>query len=58
MDNSAVDTLSLHLHCIADAEHGSSIVIGQESPHGVPEVRVENKIKKDLTIIIKWDIKG
>ena len=50
-----MDTLSLHLHSIADAEHGSSIVIGQESQQSSTEVRVK---KKDLTSIIKWDIKG
>ena len=52
-----MDTLSLHLHSIADAEHGSSIVIEQESQQSCSEVRVK-KIKKGLTIKMKWDIKG
>ena len=53
-----MDTLSLHLHSIADAEHGSSIVIGQESPLEWHGSSCEKKIKKDLTIKMKWDIKG
>ena len=46
--------MSLHLHSIADAEHGSSIVIAQESPQEF----LEKKLKKGLTIKMKWDIKG
>ena len=53
-----MDSVALHLHSIADAEHGSSIVIAQESQQSCSEVCVEKKIKKDLTSIIEWDIKG
>jgi hypothetical protein len=54
-----VDTVALHLHSIADAEHVPSIV-DPEATHGelLTEVRVKKKIKKDLTGVITWDIKG
>ena len=43
----------LHLHQLSLTRVG--ILVSQESPQ---EVRVKNKIKKDLTIKMKWDIKG
>ena len=53
-----MDTVALHLHSIADAEHVPSIV-DPEATHGRgTEVPVEKKIKKDLTSVITWDIKG
>jgi len=46
LDYGAVDSLALHLHSIADAEHVPSIV-DPEATHGRgTEVPVEKKIKK------------
>jgi hypothetical protein len=58
LDYGAVDSVALHLHSIADAEHVPSIVMKippQEVLHGSS---CGKKIKKDLTSIITWDIKG
>jgi hypothetical protein len=52
-----VAALTLHLHSIAAAElwyYSSST----EAAGTSVEVRVEKKIKKDLTSRITWDIKG
>ena len=46
----------LHLHQLSLTRVG--ILVSQESPHGVPEVRVIFDRKKILTIKMKWDIKG
>ena len=45
LDNDPVPTMRLHLHSIADAEHGSGIVIELESPHGVPHGSSSGKKK-------------
>ena len=45
LDYRAVDTVALHLHSIADAEHVPSIVDPEAAGTGV-EVRVEKKNKK------------
>jgi hypothetical protein len=58
MDYRAVDTVALHLHSIADAEHVPSIVDPEARTGVATEVPVEKKIKKDLTSVITWDIKG
>lgn len=54
-----MDSVALHLHSIADAGRIPSIVDSGAS-HGelLKEVPVEKKIKKDLTDVIEWDIKG
>jgi hypothetical protein len=52
-----MDTLALHLHSIAAAEPWYYSSSTGAAGTGV-EVRVEKKIKKDLTGIITWDIKG
>ena len=57
LDNDPVPTMRLHLHSIAAAElwyYSSSTGAAGTSA----EVRVEKKIKKDLTSRITWDIKG
>ena len=41
-----MDSVALHLHCIADPEHVASIVLAQESHGEFLEVRVEKKNKK------------
>ena len=53
-----MDSLALHLHSIAAAEpwYYSSKFRGRHQ-RGT-EVPVEKKIKKDLTDVIEWDIKG
>ena len=59
LDYGAVDSVALHLHSIADAEHVPSIV-DPEATHGefLPKFLWKKKIKKDLTSVITWDIKG
>ena len=60
LDNDPVAALRLHLHSIAAADPWYySIVHKLQVRTGVAlDVRVEKKIKKDLTGIITWDIKG
>ena len=57
LDNGAVDSVTLHLHSIAAADPGTIVVV-QDAAGTSAEVRVEKKIKKDLTGRITWDIKG
>ena len=44
-----------HLHFHHQSLSRVGILVSQESPQ---EVSVKNKIKKDLTSRMKWDIKG
>jgi len=50
--------MTLHLHSIAAAELWYYSNSTEATPCVGAEVRVEKKIKKDLTSRITWDIKG
>jgi hypothetical protein len=52
-----VAALTLHPHSIAAAELWYYSIV-QDAAGTSGEVRVEKKIKKDLTGRITWDIKG
>ena len=56
LDYRAMDTVALHLHSIAAADPW--YYSNSKSRSTAVEVRVEKKIKKDLTSRITWDIKG
>ena len=58
LDNDPIPTMTLHLHSIAAAELWYYSNSTEATPCVGAEVRVEKKLKKDLTSRITWDIKG